>query len=132
MDNYAKIRKLKFALFILGLSFLGGIYPLTVLWPSGWGWHMDASALYVQILTGVYATLGICLLFAALDPIRHISLIWFTIWSNIVHAMIMVVQVCLNPPQIRYFYIDIPVVLFFALILVLLMPKGQKEERGIK
>ena len=38
------------------------------------------------------ATLGIFLLMASRDPGRNTSLIWFTVWSSVVHALIMAYQ----------------------------------------
>ena len=47
---------------------------------------------YEQMILGVYATLGVFLLIASRNPLRHRSLIWFTVWSSVVHAGIMTVQ----------------------------------------
>ena len=41
------------------------------------------------MIMGVYATLGVFLIMAAKNPLEHASLIWFTVWSNIVHGGIM-------------------------------------------
>ena len=64
-----------------------GIFPLTLLWPSGWSWQPDQPA-YLQMIIGIYATLGVFLLRAARAPSEHLSLIWFTVWSSLVHAAI--------------------------------------------
>jgi uncharacterized protein DUF6632 len=34
---------LPLALRVVGLIFIFGIYPLSVLWPSGWAWHSGRS-----------------------------------------------------------------------------------------
>jgi hypothetical protein len=39
-----------------------------------------------------YITLGVILLNASRNPLAHRSLIWFTVWSSIVHAGVMAVQ----------------------------------------
>lgn len=67
------------------------VYALTVLWPSGWVWHPENSA-YLQMILGIYATLGVFLWRAAANPAQHLSLIWFTVWSSFVHAAIMAVH----------------------------------------
>src|SRR5690554_620820 len=54
------------------------------LWPTGWAWHEGQSE-YLTMIIGIYATLGIFLLIASRDPFAHLSLIWFTIWSSLVH-----------------------------------------------
>ena len=45
-----------------------------------------------MMIVGVYATLGVFLLNASRNPHAHRSLIWFTVWSSVVHAGIMAVQ----------------------------------------
>jgi hypothetical protein len=41
------------------------------------------------MICGIYAVLGAFLINAARNPSEHRSLIWFTIWSSIVHALIL-------------------------------------------
>src|SRR2546422_6680099 len=76
---------------IFGLVFIFGIFVLNRLWPSGWAWAPEQPA-YLQMILAIYVTLGVFLLLAARDPIRHLSLIWFTVWSSIVHAVVMAVH----------------------------------------
>src|SRR5262249_35897160 len=82
---------LRIALIVIGLTFIFGIYTLGVLWPWGWAWGQGHSH-YLMMIIGVYATLGVFLLLAARNPYAHTSLIWFTVWSSVVHAVIMGVQ----------------------------------------
>src|SRR5262245_49202199 len=86
-------RLLQIALAVFGTAFLL-IYPLVIVWPSGWAWHAGApyESQYLMMLVGVYATLGVFLLNASRNPQAHRSLIWFTVWSSVVHAGIMAVQ----------------------------------------
>ncbi len=84
---------LRIALVVFGAAFLL-IYPLAVVWPSGWAWHQGAaySNDYYMMIVGVYAVLGIFLILAARDPLRNRSLIWFTVVSSLVHGAIMAQQ----------------------------------------
>ena len=91
MTESGRIKYLRFALLAVGVIFIFGIYPLTILWPSGWSWHTGQSD-YLQMILGIYATLGVFLLIASRNPVAHLSLIWFTVWSSIVHGGIMTVQ----------------------------------------
>ena len=97
---------LQLALRVIGLVFIFAVYPLTRIWPSGWAWHTGQSE-YLPMIIGIYATLGIFLLVASKDPLAHRSLIWFTIWSSIVHGGIMAVQAILNPAHIGHLYGDV-------------------------
>jgi hypothetical protein len=58
----ARIKYLRLALRVLGLTFIVGIYTLTIVWPSGWSWHTGDTPHYLQMILSVYATLGIFLL----------------------------------------------------------------------
>ena len=91
MSDANRLLFLRIALIIIGLTFIFGIYTLGVLWPSGWTWGQGHSH-YLMMIIGVYATLGVFLLIAARNPYAHKSLIWFTVWSSVVHAAIMGVQ----------------------------------------
>jgi FtsH-binding integral membrane protein len=86
-------RLLQMALVVFGATFLL-IYPLAIVWPSGWAWHAGApyGSQYFMMIVGVYATLGVFLMNASRNPQAHRSLIWFTVWSSVVHAGIMAVQ----------------------------------------
>lgn len=70
------------------------LYPLAVVWPSGWAWHSGApyQSEYFMMIVGLYATLGVFLINAARNPENNLSLIWFTVWSSVVHALVMAVQ----------------------------------------
>ena len=89
MSVATRLRFLRIALVVVGLIFIFGVYPLMMaLWPSGWRWSPNQPQ-YEQMIIGVYATLGVFLLIAARNPLRHLSLIWFTVFSSFVHAGIM-------------------------------------------
>jgi hypothetical protein len=92
MQQEEKLKYLKVALIVFGVIFIAGIYIMMMwVWPSGWGWTPRQPE-YEQMIMGVYATLGVFLIRAAKDPLANASLIWFTVWSSIVHGGIMLVQ----------------------------------------
>lgn len=121
MNNEKKVFYLRYALIIFGIVLLL-IYPLMYFWPSGWRWEPPQHE-YEQMIVGVYATLGVFLLLAAKNPLENRSLIWFTIWSSIVHATIMLLQVVFNPMEHNHLYGDIPALYLVAIVLTYLMPK---------
>lgn len=89
-DN--RIKYLRIALIAVGLTFTFGLWPLTIIWPSGWSWHAEGRSYYLEMIISIYATLGVFLMLAARDPLAHRSLIWFAVWSSIVHGSVMAVQ----------------------------------------
>jgi hypothetical protein len=117
---------LKYALVIFGVIFLL-IYPLAIVWPSGWAWHEGApySNDYYMMIVGVYATLGVFLILAARDPAANKSLIMFTIVSSLVHGAIMAVQALQMPEHMGHLYGDVPGLFAVAVVLYLLRPTAQ-------
>ncbi|HTK95906.1 MAG TPA: DUF6632 domain-containing protein [Terriglobales bacterium] len=113
---------LRIALRVVGLIFIFGIFTLGVVWPSGWVWHNGGQSPYLQMIWGVYATLGIFLIRAARDPLANLSLIWFTVWSSVVHAGIMGVQALVYPQHRGHLLGDVPALLIVAIILALATP----------
>jgi FtsH-binding integral membrane protein len=123
MDQADRIKYLRIALLLVGLIFIIGIYPLTIIWPSGWSWHAGQSD-YLQMILGIYATLGVFFLVASRNPLAHLSLIWFTVWSSVVHGGIMAVQSVANPEHIGHLWGDVLALFIAAAVLAVLTPRG--------
>jgi Family of unknown function (DUF6632) len=122
MSTADRVRFLRVALVVVGLIFLVGVYPLTILWPGGWAWHHGGQSLYLQMILGIYATLGVFLLIASRDPLSNRSLIWFTVWSSLVHGGIMAAQSIVHPEHRGHLLGDIPALFVVAIVLASLMP----------
>jgi hypothetical protein len=121
MNNETRERYLKLALVVFGVVFLL-IYPLSLLWPSGWVWHGGDGTYYLQMICGIYAVLGIFLIAAARNPAENRSLISFTIWSSVVHAAIMAVQALSDSREYGHLVGDVPALLLVAGVLWFLSP----------
>jgi hypothetical protein len=109
-------KSLQIALVLFGVTCCL-IYPLAIVWPSGWAWHPGhaASSDYFMMIVGVYATLGVFLIRAAANPAAHRSLIWFAVWSSVVHAAIMAAQALGNPAHRGHILGDVPALLVGAI-----------------
>lgn len=123
MTATTRLKYLQIALVAVGITFIAGIYLLTIVWPSGWTWHTGHSH-YLPMILGVYATLGVFLLIAARHPLEHLSLIWFTVWSSVVHAAIMTGQAFMDSGQHGHLLGDIPALFIVAIVLAALTPRG--------
>lgn len=124
MNEENRIKYLRVALLLVGLTFTFGIWPLGIVWPSGWAWHEGGRSEYLEMILGIYATLGVFLMIAARDPMAHRSLIWFTVWSSIVHGGIMAIQAVANTRHIGHLFGDVAALLAVALVLAVLTPRS--------
>jgi uncharacterized protein DUF6632 len=122
MDNVTREKLLKIALVVFGAIFFT-IYPLSLIWPSGWQWHSGHGEYYLQMICGVYAVLGAYLIAAARNPSENRSLISFTVWSSIVHAGIMAAQAVYDGHETGHLVGDVPALLLVGLVLWYLSPE---------
>lgn len=123
MNTADRIKYLRIALWVIGLAFIFGIWILSRIWPSGWVWHAGGRSYYFEMILGLYATLGIFLILATRDPLKHLSLIWFTVWSSVVHGGIMAVQSFDNPHNMGHLSGDVLVLFAIAAVLGFLTPR---------
>jgi len=132
MTDANRKKYLSVALFVVGLICIFGLYPLTVLWPSGWAWHTTGTSEYLQMILGIYATLGVFLLIASRDPLAHLDIIWFTVWSSVVHGGIMAAQALAKPQHMGHLLGDVPVLFAVAIILAWLTPRAHAQQKEIE
>ena len=131
-----RLRALRVVLLVTGIAFAVGVPLLTQLWPSAWMWEPRQSE-YEQMIVGIYVTLGVFVLLAARDPLRHLSLIWFTAWSSLVHGGIMAVQALVDPVEHPNMMGDVPALLLVGVALAILTPRAKDlpaasgEARGV-
>jgi hypothetical protein len=62
-----------------------------------------------------------------LYPLAHRSLIWFTVWSSVVHSGIMAVQSVAYPHSIGHLWGDVLALFVVAVVLALLTPRRQAD-----
>lgn len=122
MSDAQRLLFLRIALIVIGLAFIFTLYPLGVVWPSGWTWGHGHSH-YLMMILGLYATLGAFLIIASRDPDAHRSIIWFTVWSSVVHAAIMGAQSVSDPAERGHLVADVPALCLIAITLAVLTPR---------
>jgi hypothetical protein len=83
----SKERVLKILLVLVGLLFIAGIYPVTII-----VWQRDEPGYTDAMMGTLYITLGILLLLAARNPSANRSLIAFAGWSSLAHAAVMAIM----------------------------------------
>ena len=125
MNDMTREKLLKAALATFGVIFFL-VYPLGLVWPSGWQWHGGHGQYYLQMICGIYAVLGGFLIAAARNPSQYRSVISFTVWSSVVHAAIMAAQSLSDGHEIGHLLGDVPALLLVAAVLWYLSPAKQQ------
>ena len=113
-------RALKIVLVFVGLLFMAGVIPLTMLF---------SREPPVPMIMSIYVTLGTFLLLAVRNPAANRSLIAFAGWANLAHAAVMAVQEYRNVIERR----ELAGVVVFAivgLVLVALVPEKPPVEKA--
>lgn len=123
MDEASRIKLLKIALLLIGITFTFIILPLTIYWPSGWSWHGEGRSYYLEMILSIYATLGIFLIIASRNPLEHRSLIWFTVWSSVAHGGVMAWQSFDGEHNMGHLLGDVPALFIVAVVLAYLTPR---------
>jgi hypothetical protein len=123
MNTTQRLSYLRVVLVASGIACLA-LYPLMLWWPSGWAWHIGHSD-YPMMIVGIYATLGVFLILAARNPLANLSLIWFTVWSSIVHGAIMAVEALTEAGKMGHLIGDVPALFIVAAALAALTPRGE-------
>jgi hypothetical protein len=123
-----RYRILQIALVAVGVAMIL-LYPLAVVWPSGWAWHSGPphESNYFMMIVGLYVTLGAFLINAARHPEANVSLIWFAVCSSVVHAVIMAVQSFGSGHHMGHLWGDVPALLVAAIILAVLMKVPDRQ-----
>jgi hypothetical protein len=122
MDELRRRRFLQIVLVAFALVFLS-LYPLMEVWPSGWVWQPRQYE-YERMMIGVYGTLGVFLLWASRRPEAHLSLIWFTFWSSLIHGTIMGAQAIVDPVERMHLVGDVAALWLAVILLGWLTPRG--------
>ncbi|WKD48955.1 DUF6632 domain-containing protein [Microbulbifer spongiae] len=127
MEDTTRVKYLPIALKVIGLFFIFGVYPMMRLaWPPGYGWVPPYQQFQI-IGLAIYATLGVCLIFAARNIATNIGLIWYTIWVNLICGTTMFVMELANRTGEVNWSLNIFVQYFIVGILWYLMPRHTKD-----
>ena len=112
---------LKIVLAVVGVIFLALAYPLIVFA------RQDPA---MSMMFSLYFTLGVFLLLAIRDPRANRSLIAFTAWSSLAHAVVMGTQAMRN--MVAYGEMGgVVALIVIGVALIALAPAGREPIHGI-
>lgn len=112
---------LKVALVVVGLLFLALVYPLVL-------FVRKEPAL--SMMLSIYVTMGIFLLAAVRKPSANRSLIAFTAWSSLAHAVVMGFQ-ALRSMVAHAELIGVAILILIGLALIALAPPKQHTSQPL-
>ena len=124
MSDATRLLYLRIAMIAVGLTFIFGIYALGVVWPSGWTWGRT-FALSADDPRCVCDAGGVPA-FGSRNPDAYRSIIWFTVWSSVVHSAIMAAQAFGDGGERGHLLGDVPALLAVAIVLAVLAPRTAK------
>jgi hypothetical protein len=127
MTTSTHITALRYALIATGVIFIFGLETLGQVWPSGWQWGIGHSH-YWPMIVSVYATLGAFLIRASRDPLGNLSLIWFTVWSNLAHSLAMAFSALQDSAERGHLIGDVPALLIISAALTILTQRACRTE----
>jgi Family of unknown function (DUF6632) len=85
--------------------------------------------LYLRVALIVFGlififTLGVFLILASRNPDAYRNIIWFTIWSSVVHGGVMAAQSFSDAAERGHLLGDVPALFLVAIVLGALMPRA--------
>ena len=69
------------------------------------------------MIQGIYMTMGVMMIFASKNPVKHSMFVWFVVWSSLVHGLIMAYQAAIDSSEMGHFMGDVPALLIAAAVI---------------
>lgn len=117
-----KMKALKTLMIALGISYLC-IPTLYMLFAPDYFKWAPFSQPYQSLIIAIYASLGICLLVAARNPLSHLIIVDFTILSSVFSGAVMTYNALFAAGEGIHLFIDVPLSYLIALAFILLYPR---------
>jgi hypothetical protein len=108
-------------LVVTGIAF-AGIKLMMILFPLEFGWEPPQPE-YEGMIVVVYFVLGVFMLIASRDPMSHLSLIWFTAISSVLHGLFMLYMALIDPAEVHNLWGDIPALIGLGVLLMIFTPR---------
>lgn len=118
------MKRLSIFMIVVGAGLILLLPFLFDLWPAGFRWgHPHGHPAYERMIIAVYASLGVCLILGARDPLRNVIIIDFTIISSVAHAAVMTYDSFAQPGEMTHLVGDVPVLVALAVVLAVYHPR---------
>jgi uncharacterized BrkB/YihY/UPF0761 family membrane protein len=105
---------------IVGTPAMIALNPL-----DAWRWAPH-NAIYDQMIISIYIVLGLCLIPAVRDPVKHWSLLQFVVLSSVFHGGLMLVYALLHSDHRSHLLGDVWILLGGALMAIAMYRERQR------
>lgn len=132
-DPVVAMRRLSIFMIVVGASLIVMLPFAFDVWPAGFRWgHPHGHAAYERMIVAIYMSLGVCLIFAARDPLKHAILIDFTILSSIAHGGVMTYDAIAQDGELVHLVGDVPLLFAVAAVFLVWHPKrlARRQDAG--
>lgn len=111
-------------LFWLGILLIVSMPFAYDIWPAGFRWvHPGMNTPYEHMIMAIYLALGISLIQASRDPLRHAIIVDFTIVSSIFHATVMLYDAFVTEGEMTHLVGDVPMMYILAAVAYYFHPR---------
>jgi hydrogenase/urease accessory protein HupE len=119
------LRRLSIGMFITGLSFVLTMPFITGILPRLFRWFTPmVNIADEKMIVSMYVALGISLMVAAKDPVRHAIIVDYTIISSILHGAVMFYYaIALWDQEWPHLVGDVPFLFLIAIVFMIFHPK---------
>jgi hydrogenase/urease accessory protein HupE len=123
-DPGAAMKRLSIFMIAVGASLIVLLPFAFDIWPAGFRWgHPHGHPAYERMIVAIYLSLGVCLIAAARDPLKHAILIDFTILSSVAHGAVMTYDAVAQDGELVHLAGDVPLLLVLAAALAVWHPR---------
>ncbi len=117
MDNQPSMKIPSIFMLVFGISMIVSMPFAYDIWPAGFRWvHPGINTPYEHMIAAIYVALGICMIKASRDPLRHAILMDFTILSSIFHASVMLWDAIFIKEEHTHLIGDVPMMYILAAV----------------
>lgn len=125
MDAETRLKWLRIAMVVTGLSTAALIPFAFDLWPAGFRWsHPAPHPAYERMIVAIYVSLGICLARGARNPIKNVIILDFTILSSVLHGAVMTYDSFAQEHEMMHLLGDVPLLFGVAALFIWLYPRN--------
>lgn len=118
------MKRLSMLMVVVGVAMIVLLPFAFAVWPAGFQWgHPGGHPAYERMIVAIYASLGICLILGARDPLRNVIIIDFTIISSLLHGAVMTYDAIVQQHELTHLVGDVPLLFGLAALFLVLHPR---------